>query len=193
MGGIGKSHRICEYFRCNPKEFPTWLYVAIIINPITPHPPFSLFLHWLNSSTTKSSNPLSNNSIIETFSRWSTHNHTPYEIHPTYLIYNSLDASWNISSIYWIPKGYPYSYLITQHYSVSSSFTNISKYLPTHFPNSITESTKQTNGILLTFQPLSILNSNFNITMTWECSFLNCVPPQNIIITPLRSEIIPPP
>ena len=33
---IGKSHRICEYIRCSPEEFSTWVEAAILFNPSTP-------------------------------------------------------------------------------------------------------------------------------------------------------------
>ena len=44
-GGMGNSHRICEYIKYTPKLFSTWLYVATMLNPSPPPLSTSIFLH----------------------------------------------------------------------------------------------------------------------------------------------------
>ena len=56
-GDIGKSHWICEYLSCNNKTFFTWLYVTIILNPLSLSLPIPPLLHHLFVSSTELSNP----------------------------------------------------------------------------------------------------------------------------------------
>ena len=184
-GDTSQSYIISKYLKCNPKEFSTWVYVAIILIPYyTPHP-LSHFLQILFNPISELYSQLLNTSVVGPILNYilrlmSSPTSTPSGISHTYSRCTLLNPFWKPLSISLIFIQSSFLSLNTQPSVITYSSTIIPIHIPTHFLIYIPEPITSTKGSICHFSLVSPLNLPFKMTMMWYWFILGLVSSQRV-------------
>ena len=192
-GDTSRSYRSCEYLKCKPNVFSTWVYVAIIIKPSPPPHPLYLFIQRLFASIIELFNPLFSTSVVnpplnDLLRLVSFTTSTPSGINLPSWFWTFSKASWNPSYVY-IDYSHPLPFSILWNPTLLSPIIFHQNIQTTFPPISLFRFLSQSHPLIATYAnfspylPLtSILRWPSHVTGSFSALFL----PETSTFHPMR-------